>query len=100
MEPGSIDPFATLDAAYAAVAASEHALLTEIARFDPDHDWEQWGARDAAHWLAMRLDISEWKARRWICAARALEHLPRLAQALAAAELGLDKVVELALRDP
>lgn len=96
MEPGSTEPFASLDAAHAAVAASEHALLTEIARLDPDHDWEQWGARDEAHWLSMRLDISAWKARRWIGAAHTLEHLPRLSQALATAELGLDKVVELA----
>lgn len=98
MEPSSIDSFASIDAAYSSVAMCERALFTEIARIDParDWDWEQWGARDEAHWLAMRLDISEWKARRWICAARALEHLPRLAQALAAAELGLDKVVELA----
>ena len=29
-----------------------------------------------AHWLKMRYGISDWKARRWIAAAHALESLP------------------------
>ena len=90
------DPITALDAAHASVSSSERTLFAAIARLDPECDWEQWGARDEAHWLAMRLDVSEWKARRWICAAHALERLPRLAAALASADLGLDKVVELA----
>jgi hypothetical protein len=48
-----------------------------------------------AHWLAMRQGISQWKARRWIAAAHALEHLTDLARALSSGELGIDKVVEL-----
>jgi hypothetical protein len=43
----------------------------------------------------MRYDISEWKARRWIAAAHALEGLPGLSAALEGGELGIDKVVEL-----
>ncbi len=58
--------------------------------------WEQeYGARDLAHFLAMRYGISHWKACRWINAAHALEHLPQLAEALASGEVGVDKVVEL-----
>jgi len=49
-----------------------------------------------AHWLAMRQGISQWKARRWIAAGHALEHLTDLARALSSGELGIDKVVELA----
>jgi len=49
-----------------------------------------------AHWLSMRQGISGWKARRWIAAAHALEHLTDLAHALSSGELGIDKVVELA----
>jgi hypothetical protein len=48
-----------------------------------------------AHWVAMRYGISDWKARRWIASAHALEHLPAVAGALASGELGVDKVVEL-----
>jgi hypothetical protein len=44
----------------------------------------------------MRQGISEWKARRWIAAAHALERLPFLSEAFAAGWLGIDKVVELA----
>jgi hypothetical protein len=48
-----------------------------------------------AHWLWMRYGISDWKARRWIAAARALETLPETAAAFARGELGIDQVVEL-----
>ena len=58
--------------------------------------WREDGARDLAHWMSMRYGISEWKARRWVAAAHALERLPRLAEALACGRLGMDKVVELA----
>ena len=48
-----------------------------------------------AHWLWMRYGISDWKARRWIAAAHALQGLPRISEAFASGELGIDKVVEL-----
>lgn len=53
------------------------------------------GPRDMAHWLSMRHGISEWKARRWIAAAHALETLPGIADAFSSGEIGIDKVVEL-----
>jgi hypothetical protein len=43
----------------------------------------------------MRLGISEWKARRLIAAATAIEHLPRISEALSSGRLSLDKIVEL-----
>ena len=43
----------------------------------------------------MRYGISYWKAHRWIEAARALESLPALSEALASGILGVDKIVEL-----
>ena len=58
--------------------------------------WRDSGARDTAHLLAIRYGISEWKARRWVAAAHALEDLPLLAASLERGELGIDKVVELA----
>jgi hypothetical protein len=48
-----------------------------------------------AQWLWMRYGISDWKARRWIDCAHALEELPLIAEAFASGELGVDKVVEL-----
>jgi hypothetical protein len=49
-----------------------------------------------AQWLAVRHRISQWKARRWIAAAHALETLPDLSRASSSGELRIDKVVELA----
>src|SRR5262249_50294179 len=69
--------------------------LALIALADRREQWHDAGARDMAHWLWMRYGISDWKARRWIAAAHALETLPRIAQALASGLLGIDKVVEL-----
>jgi hypothetical protein len=51
VEPGSIDPFASLDAAHAAVAACERTLLSEIRmRSDGSVDW--FDPRGSAHGLA------------------------------------------------
>jgi Domain of unknown function (DUF222)/HNH endonuclease len=70
-------------------------LFGLIAQADRSEMWEDWGARDTAHWLSMRYGISDWKARRWIAAAHALEALPLISQAFSSGELGIDKVVEL-----
>jgi hypothetical protein len=85
-----------LDEDYLAVCRAQRRMLARVADADRAEAWRDSGARDMAHWLSMRHDISWWKASRWIGAAHALNELPRLAQALASGELGLDKVVELA----
>lgn len=85
-----------IDAAHAGVSQAQVALLALIAEVDRREAWCDAGARDTAHWVAMRYCISEWKARRWIGAAHALEGLPRLSEAFSRGELGIDKVVELA----
>jgi hypothetical protein len=66
-----------------------------VARADRAEVWRDSGTRDMAHFLAMRYGISEWKARRWIAAAYALERLPAISEAFGGGELGIDKVVEL-----
>ena len=71
-------------------------MLGAIAEMDRLEIWRGSGARDMAQWLAMRQGISQWKARRWIAAGHALEHLTDLARAFSHGELGIDKVVELA----
>ena len=53
-------------------------------------------ARDTAGWLSAIFHISNWKARRWVATAHAIEKLPHIAGALEAGSLSLDKVVELA----
>ena len=77
--------------------ASSHAfreLFRVITEMDREELWDEWGARDMAHFLWMRYGISDWRARRWIEAAHALEDLPSIAEAFASGELGLDKVVD------
>src|SRR5436190_4256793 len=84
------------DTAHRAVGAAQRDLFQAIVDIDRRERWRGDGARDLAHWVCMRYGMSEWKARRWVGAANALEHLPRLAEALASGRLGVDKVVELA----
>jgi hypothetical protein len=85
-----------LDATQARVGRVQRELLSLIGQLDRSQAWRDQGARDAAHLLAIRYGLSEWKARRWILAAYALERLPRLSTTLERGELGIDKVVELA----
>jgi hypothetical protein len=85
-----------LDELHAELGSGYRRMLRVVVRLDRTEAWHEYGARDTAHLLAMRLGISDWKARRWIAAAQALEDLPALAEALESGELGIDKVVELA----
>jgi Domain of unknown function (DUF222) len=86
---------AAADALHAEVSRVQRELIRTIGELDHREAWQDTGARDLAHWLCMRYDISSWKARRWIRAAHALERLPRLSNAFASGALGVDKVVEL-----
>ena len=85
----------SMDAAHVRACAAHRDLLGFITEADRCELWRCEGARDMAHWLWMRYGLSEWKARRWILAAHALEQLPRVASALESGALGIDKVVEL-----
>src|SRR5436190_8217174 len=84
-----------MDATYRRVCAAQRELLRLIRDVDRLGLWEGEGARDMAHWLWMRYGISEWKARRWIAAAHALDGLPLAGEALESGDLGIDQVVEL-----
>ncbi len=84
-----------VDQAHEAVCAAQRRMFSLIAQADARESWEDWGARDLAHLLSIRLDISVWKAQRWVEAAGALESLPRLSRAFEEGKLGIDKVVEL-----
>ena len=84
-----------VDTAHRETSNIQREMLGAIAEMDRLEIWRGSGARDMAQWLAFRQGISQWKARRWIAAGHALEHLTDLARALSAGELGIDKVVEL-----
>src|SRR2546425_11297717 len=84
------------DAAHALISYTQRHLFSLVAEIDRRNLWEGDGARDMTHWLRMRYGISDWKARRWIAAAHALESLPRISESFASGSLGIDKVVELA----
>src|SRR5712691_3672204 len=84
-----------MDAMHRGICSSQRKLFHLIAEVDCQELWRDDGARDMAQWLWMRYGLSDWKARRWIASAHALECLPRIAEAFGAGELGVDKVVEL-----
>jgi Domain of unknown function (DUF222) len=85
-----------IDGVHSRISEGQRELFRLIAEADRRELWRGSGARDLAHWLSMRHGISDWKARRWIGAAHALELLPRIARAFSSGELGIDKTVELA----
>src|SRR5437016_6086821 len=84
-----------MDAQHRVISAAQRRLFRLIAEVDRREAWREDGARDMAHWLWMRYGISDWKARRWIACAHALEDLPQISRAWSWGALGMDKVVEL-----
>jgi hypothetical protein len=84
-----------IDSLHRGTCRTQRQMFELIAEVDRREAWQHSGARDMAHWLSMRQGISQWKARRWIATAHALETLPRISKAFASGELGIDKVVEL-----
>jgi hypothetical protein len=93
--PSHKELFQRMDTVHARASASQRELFQLIVEADRSEAWRNSGARDMAAWLSIRYGISDWKARRWIAAARALERLPRIAAAFTSGALGIDKVVEL-----
>jgi hypothetical protein len=75
------------DAVHRRICAFQRELFGLIAEADRNEVWRDSGARDMAAWLSMRYGMSEWKARRWIAAAGALQVLPRISEAFSG-ELG------------
>src|SRR5919198_1745158 len=82
-----------LDAVHAFISGGHLQFLRGIADADRLEIWRQEGARDCAHWVAMRYGVSEWKARRWVAAAHALAKLPAISAALASRRPRPDKGV-------
>jgi hypothetical protein len=78
-----------------AVNAAQRQLFYAIIRCDLRRAWIEDDCRDIVHFIALRLGISCWKARRWVNCAWRLLDLPAIADAFEAGELSIDKVVEL-----
>jgi hypothetical protein len=87
---------AEIDELHRRISSDHVELFRALAELDRAGAWKDSGARDVASWVAIRYGVSEWKARRWLQAAHALETLPALRDALDDGRLGVDKVVELA----
>jgi uncharacterized protein DUF222/HNH endonuclease len=77
------------------IAERQRELLGLLADLERREAWADDGAHDMTQWTAMQLDVSRWKADRWVQAGKALHTLPATAEALERGELGLDKAVEL-----
>jgi len=86
---------AGLERAGAAAGAAEREHLRWVLACDRAELWRHDGCRNMAQWLSGKAQISNWKARRFIGAAYALEHLAGIAAALSSGSLSLDKTVEL-----
>jgi hypothetical protein len=83
-----------IDHANAAVCAAQLEFLRLVAQVDSLELWRGDGCADMAQWLLVRYGVSDWKARRWIAAAHAIDR-PRVSAAMSRGDLGIDKVVEL-----
>ncbi len=86
---------ARLDQARASSGRADLELLAAIRAADRGELWRDEGCRNGVHWVAQRLHISAWKARRWIDAAHAVDRLPLTAAALERGVISADKTVEL-----
>lgn len=84
-----------LHRASAAAGAADRELLRWALSCDRAELWRQDGCRNMAQWLSGMAGISNWKARRWVAAAYALEELVHISASLENGSLSLDKTVEL-----
>lgn len=89
------DDIARVIRAHEKVCAAQAELLLELARLAAYEDWELEGAHDAAHFISQVLQVSYWRAERWIGAGVALSSRPSILEALRAGELSIYAVIEL-----
>lgn len=75
------EAIADLENAAGAVNRAQSHLFEAIIRCDLRRAWIDGDCRDLAHWVALRLGISMWKARRWVNCAWKLTELPRIQDA-------------------
>jgi Domain of unknown function (DUF222) len=91
----TVEVVSGLDAIAAASNRVQRELLRAIVRCDVRRVWIDDDCRDIAHWVALRLGITTYKARRWVACAWALDRYPLFDAAFQDGRLSLDKLVEL-----
>ena len=74
------------------ITAATREFLAALAQSDRHRDWEDEGFASCAEWLAWRIGIMRGTANEKVRAARALEHLPLISEAMARGELSFSKV--------
>lgn len=77
---------------HAEITAATRSFLSALAESDRHRDWAAEGFGSCAEWLAWRLGIRRNAANERVRAARALEHLPLISDAMARGELSFSKV--------
>lgn len=91
----TVEVVSGLDAISAASNRVQREVLRAIVRCDLRRVWIDDDCRDIAHWVALRLGITTYKARRWVACAWALDRYPLFEGAFVDGRLSLDKLVEL-----
>jgi hypothetical protein len=74
------------------IAAAECRFLLLLAEFDQRDGWAGDGIRSCAHWLSWRAGMSLRTATEHHRVARALQHLPKISEAMAAGRISYSKV--------
>ncbi len=74
------------------ITAATREFLAALAQSDRHRDWEDEGFGSCAEWLAWQIGITRGTANEKVRAARALEDLPLISEAMARGELSFTKV--------
>ena len=74
------------------ITAATREFLKALAYSDRHRDWEDEGFGSCAEWLAWRIGITKGTANEKVRAARALEDLPLISEAMARGDLSFSKV--------
>ena len=77
---------------YGEITAATREFLAALARSDQHGDWEEEGFGSCAEWLAWQIGITRGTANEKVRAARALEDLPLISEAMARGEISFSKV--------
>ena len=78
------------------ISQAQRDLLDILAELERRDIWHDAGAHDMAHWVGNAFGLSRYRATRWLDAGRALDELPRIAEAFERGDLSVYKVEELA----
>lgn len=77
------------------INAANHRWLILIAEFDRRQGWSDSATQSCAHWLNWKCGMAMGPAREKVRVARALEHLPKVASAMACGKLSYSKAREI-----